>query len=211
MIQVYALKAFKEALKGVIRDVRVAWLLEEMSLPYERIVMDATQGENKTPEYLKLNPTGKVPTLVDGDMVLFESAAICEYLTDKYKKFMPVVGSQDYYLVKQWSYFVLTNLDPLASRVFGCDFFFEQNSTTQHIRQLAVEQVMRFLKVLDERLQESEYLVGNTITLADIYLTCALGSLRHTNMVHDYRNLRAHYEKCTSRPAFQTAFARNGI
>ncbi len=77
MITVYSLSAFKSELKGVIRDIRVVWTLEELGMPYERKVMDPLQREHKAAEYRAIHPFGKVPAIRDGDFTLFESAAIC--------------------------------------------------------------------------------------------------------------------------------------
>jgi glutathione S-transferase len=66
------------------RAVRPRWLLEELGVPYELVKLDPSKQENKTPAFLALHPFGEIPVLVDGDVTLFESAAICLYLADRF-------------------------------------------------------------------------------------------------------------------------------
>ena len=66
------------------RSFSAIWLMEETGLPYERVLTDITTGAQKAPEYLEINPMGKVPALKDGDAALGEAAAICAYIADRY-------------------------------------------------------------------------------------------------------------------------------
>ncbi len=122
-ITIYGLAAFKPQLKGVIRDARCQWVLEELGVPYKHVVMDPTKAENKTPEYLAIHPMGKVPAMVDGTMTLIESAAICEYLAEKYSRLIPNSKDPEYFLHKQWMYYARTTVEPQSTRIFSCDFF----------------------------------------------------------------------------------------
>lgn len=209
-LTLYGVKAFRPELKGVIRDLRVAWLLEELSREYKHVILDPTLNENKSAEYLALSPTGKVPALQDGDLTLFESAAILEYLADKHDQFFPEIGSIDYYEAKQWNYFVVSNVDPQVARVFACDVFYEQNETTQHIRSLALDQIPRFFSVLEKNLSQNEFLLGENFSIADILLATSLNYIRHSTILNDYPHLNAYHRKCTSRPAYLKAYAMNG-
>ena len=76
------------------RSFTALWLMEETGQPYERVLTDITTGAQKTPEYLKINPMGKVPALRDGDATLAEAAAICAYIAERYPdaKLAPPVG-----------------------------------------------------------------------------------------------------------------------
>ena len=89
MLKLFGVKPALKELKGITRDIRVGWVLEELDLKYEYIALDPKKGEMQTPEYFKLNPTGKVPTLSDGEFSIFESSAICSYLAHKEKKLIP--------------------------------------------------------------------------------------------------------------------------
>ncbi len=211
MIKLYGAKAFKEELKGAIRDIRPAWVMHELNVPFERISLDPIKDENKSPEYLKLNPTGKVPTLVDGEFSVFESAAICEYLAEKYVGLVPTIGTSDYYKWKQWNYWTATNIEPLCGRIYGADFFMDAGPTTDAIRRMALEALPRFLKPLNVMLSEQKFFMGDKLMVPDVFLTCALNTLRHTEILSDYPSVRAHFDSCVSRPAFQRAAQVNGL
>ena len=102
------------------RAGRPRWLLEELGVPYEIVPVDLAQGEHKKPEYMKIHPHGAVPALADGDLVLFESAAICMYLADKYpeKKLAPAVGTPARGLYYQWMIYTMATLEPPVVQIF---------------------------------------------------------------------------------------------
>ena len=209
-MQLYGLKAFRPELKGIIRDLRVAWLLEELERPYELIQLDPSKEENKTPEYLKLNPMGKVPTLVDGDFAIYESAAICEYLAEKHKKFIPSVGTPQYYICKQWNYFMVANVEPQCARLFSSTYFMENKEEAQVVRRLAMDILPRFLNTLEKHLETRTYMMGDEFTMTDILLVSSLTYAKPANVLKDYPVLTRYFERVTLRPAFQVASNKNG-
>lgn len=211
MIQVYGAKAFKEVLKGAIRDLRPVWTLEELGVPYERIVLDPMKGENKTEAYLKINPTGKVPTMVDGEVVLFESAAISEYLAEKFQRLFPQIGTPAYYQARQWNYWVVSNLEPLCGRVFGADFFLDPGPTTDEIRSMALETLPRFLAPLNERLGKQKFILSDEFSVTDVLAVTTLNGIKHTSIMNDFPNIARYFGECQKRPAFQKAVATNGL
>ena len=93
------------------------WMLKELDAEHERIIADIQSGEQNSPEYRAINPMGKVPTLVDGDLVITETAAICAYLADKFleKAFAPPVGSPERGRYYRYLFFPGTTLEPLLS------------------------------------------------------------------------------------------------
>ena len=103
------------------RSVRPRWLLEEIGVPYDLVRMNLQAGDTKRPEYLKINPNGAVPALQDGDLCLFESAAICLYLTDKFpeKRLAPPVGTPARGLYYQWVQYAMNGLEPPAVDIFA--------------------------------------------------------------------------------------------
>lgn len=210
MIKIYAASSSKPFLKGGIRDLRPTWLLLELDLPFERIPLDGKKGENKTPEYLALNPTGKVPTMIDGNLVLFESHAICEYIAEKSMRYIPRIGTEEYYKCRQWNYWFATNLEPLFGRVFAADFTLQPGPTTDEIRQSSLEAMPRFLNVLNEHLSRQSYMLGDAFMVTDIFPICTFFILRHREILKDYPYLQRYFEICTGRPAFQNALALNG-
>lgn len=210
MIKVYGAKAFRPELKGKIRDIRVTWLLEELGVPYERTVLDPVTGENRTPEYLALNPTGKVPTLVDGETVLFESGAICEYLAEKYGQLIPERNSRAYYEARQWNYWFLTNLEPQCLRIFSSDYFIEPGQTAAEIKKMALETLPRLLGVLEDRLTRHEFMLQSGFSVTDILAVTSLMGIFHCEILKGYPHIRTYLDRCQSRPAYLKAFTQNG-
>lgn len=209
-LKIYALKAFRPEMKGIIRDLRGVWVMEELGLKYDRISLDSEKGENKTPEYLRLNPLGKVPTLQDGDFSLYESAAICQYLAEKHGKLMPAHGSPDYFTYLQWCYWVVTNLEPQCSRVYGCDFFYEKNETTAQIRKMATEILSRFFPLLEGTFAKQETMMKSGFGVVDVLLMSSLTMIEKAKLLDAYPNIQAYVKRMAARPAYQRALEING-
>src|SRR5438874_13750739 len=96
------------------RAGRVRWMLEELAVPYEISRLDPALRQQKDPAYLALNPNGTVPTLTDGDVTMYESAAICMYLADKFPDagLAPPLGSRDRALYYQWIVYAMVTVEP---------------------------------------------------------------------------------------------------
>src|SRR3954462_5794306 len=102
------------------RSISAIWLLEETGLPYERVLTDISIGEQKRPEYLAINPMGKVPGLQDGDAALGEAAAICAYIADRYPetKLAPDVTDPLRAKYLQWLFFSPGCIEPAIIQIF---------------------------------------------------------------------------------------------
>jgi glutathione S-transferase len=147
---------------------RVMLTLEVKKLAYESKLLQFSKGENKTPAYLQLNPRGKVPSLKDGDFVLYESLAIMSYLDRKYPD-PPLFGKTPEETGLIWralaeceSYVVSA-----SNKVVRPIFFGEGLDKVEEIQQ-AAQTLRQEFKTIDERLAGSHWLVGNKISAADI-------------------------------------------
>src|SRR3954452_5865788 len=103
---------------GPTRSIRVRWTLQELGVPFESVPVNLLAGEHRRPEFLKINPAGKLPVLVDGDLVLTESVAIVLYLADKYpeKGLIPTALEQRAQL-HRWLLFTATELEQPLWRI----------------------------------------------------------------------------------------------
>lgn len=100
------------------RSGRIRWTLEELGVPYERKTVDFRTDENMSPAYLAVNPMGRIPALVDGNLKMFESGAICLYLAEKHDKGLaPGAGSPRRPAFLQWSFFATAHLDHFGTEV----------------------------------------------------------------------------------------------
>ncbi len=210
MITVHCLQAFKPTLKGIIRDVRTIWTLEELGVPYERKIMNAMKGEHKQPAFLALNPFGKVPTIQDGEVTLYESSAICIYLGDKYGKLMPGTGLRERALYNQWMAFATATLEPMAFRVFGYDHGDDKNPVAEKIRNDSLGHVDGWLGVVDAELGKRPYLLGDAFTIADIMMSSVARIVQHTEVAAKHPRFAAYLKKNYARPGFERALKNHG-
>ena len=145
--------------------------LEEAGVEYDLTYIDFSKKEQKAPEYLKLNPNGRIPTIVDrsnNDFVVFESGAILWYLAEKYQKFLPSDANQKSETL-QWLMFQMAGIGPMM----GQAMYFQRIAAKQgHEDEFAIKRYVdesrRLLEVLNTRLQGRQYLVNDEFTIADI-------------------------------------------
>jgi glutathione S-transferase len=147
---------------------RVMLTLEVKGLAYESKLLEFSKGDHKTPAYLKLNPRGKVPTLKDGDFVLYESLAIMSYLDRKYPD-PPLFGrtAEETGLIWRALAECESYLVSAGDKIVRPIFFGKGLDKVDEIRQ-AAETLRQELKIIDERLAGSLWLVGDKISAADI-------------------------------------------
>jgi len=149
---------------GSPNPTKVALFLEESGLPYEAIAVDTRNGDQFQPDYLKLNPNGKVPTIVDGETCVFDSNAILLYLAEKTGKFLPSPAARGELL--SWLMFAATGVGPYSGQGVHFKHFAPEKIPYAIDRYLF--EVRRHFHVLDSRLADRRYLVGGTYTIVDM-------------------------------------------
>ena len=192
------------------RAVRPRWLLEEIGATYELVRINLTAGEQKKPEYLAINPNGAVPTLVDGDLVLYESAAICQYLTDKFpeKKLAPAVGTPARGLYYQWIHYAMSALEPPAVTLFMQTMRKPEAERDAKVIAEAQTQLAAALKVVDAALEGRDYMLGKEFTTADVMVGSTVAWCQMLGAVGPgTKNLGSYLARLLSRPAQQRAMA----
>lgn len=192
------------------RATRVTWALEEIGAEYHYHLVDLMKGEGQSPEFLRLNPFGKVPVLVDGDLVLSESAAICTYLGDKHpeSELVPPTGSGERAKYDQWCYFVLTELEQPLWTLHKHRFVFPEEKRVSQILEVAVWEFQRALAVFEQGLGEQEYLVGNSFSMADILAAHTLRWARAAKQKINSSQLQAFEQRICGRTALERAKQR---
>lgn len=190
-------------------------LLEEIGVPFELVPVDRSRDEHKSPAYLALNPNGLIPVLVDGDLVLFESAAICLHLADTHPAagLAPAPGTPERAHLYKWLAW-LTNT--LQSRLLICFYperWADDAEAIAQVRARARANVGAMLNVLDAELARhgGPWLLGERFSLLDPY---ALMLCRWTRgFDHPARNharLGPYLERVLARPATRRVFEREG-
>jgi GSH-dependent disulfide-bond oxidoreductase len=194
--------------------VKVSIALEEMGLPYEPHAIDIGKNESWTPEFLSLNPNGKIPAIIDPDgpggkpFGLFESGAILLYLADKTGKLVPADAARRYETI-QWVFFQMAFIGPMFGQVGYFHKFAGKDIPDKRPLERYRAESKRLLGVLDTRLDGRQWIMGDDFTIADISM---LGWVR--NLVGFYgardlvefdtlKHVPAWLERGLARPAVQ--------
>src|SRR5262245_47431320 len=192
------------------RAFRVLWMARELGLQYESVPLDPRAGDTRKPDYLKINPNGHVPAIVDGDYVLWESLAINLYLAKKHGGPLAPADLAEEGKALAWSMWALTELeDNIAPLVQSVLMPPERKPDAARVER-AKEGLNAPLRVLDAALAQSQYLLGSRFTVADLNVVGVVAGLRIANFdVGAWPNVRAWLATCTGRKAFAELGLRN--
>ncbi len=185
------------------RAGRARWMLEELEIPYELHRLDPSVRENRQPPYLALNPLGTVPTLVDGDVVVYESLAICLYLADKFpdKGLAPPPGSPERGPYYQWSVFSMVTLEKGLDLVNLHTVRLPEDKRIPQAAEMGRARFLEAAAVLDQALADREYLVGGRFTTADLVTGAVLGWGKLFGLLGDHPRLVDYVRRQVGRPA----------
>ena len=192
------------------RAVRCLWALEELGEPYEFHVLDFKNGEHLSPWFLELNPNGKVPAFVDGDLTLFESAAICTYLGEKFPKlgFVPS-ARRERALYDQWMFFIMSELEQPLWSIGKHKFALPKEYRIKEMKTTALYEWERALKVFAKGLANKSYLLGGEITMVDIVAGQTLQWARTFDVPIEISEVNNYRKRLIARPAFQAMVAKH--
>ena len=183
----------------------VHWTLEELGVPYEKVQIDLKAGEQKKPDYLKLNPNGRVPLIVHEGTPIFESAAIQMYLGEQFgvdKGLYPKAGPQRGEVMK-WIVWTNATLGDAMSRVGrNLGQWAPEDERNAKAGTRAKTEVEDLLRIVEENLKGKQYLTGERFTLADIHLASWMEYVKMMGVdLAPYAQLTAWLGRCTARPA----------
>lgn len=184
------------------RATRVAFLLEELGVPYERRTLDLAAGENKRPAHLAVHPHGLVPALRDGDTVVFETAAICLYLADRFPegRLAPAVGSPGRAAYYQWSVYSVATLEPALSDIW-LQRQRPEGERDQVVLRSAAERFRASAAVLTAALK-GPYLLGERFSAADVLIGSMLIWGEAMGLLEGENHLAEYAARIRARPAF---------
>ncbi|KVD07697.1 glutathione S-transferase [Burkholderia ubonensis] len=183
------------------RSQRALWGLKELDADFEFISVNLLEGEHKRPEFLRLNPAGKVPVLVDGDLVIPESAAIVLYLADKYpqKALLPVdlaARAQAY----RWVMFAVTELEQPLWRITRHTMLYPPDKRLPADIALAREDFVNMAAILDRHLDGRAFIVGDALTVADCVTAYLIDWANELKLIDAFPQLQAYLERLYARP-----------
>ncbi len=190
------------------RSVRVRWLLEELGLPHQL----ETRGlvELKVPEHVALHPLGKVPVLVDGDLVLLESGAIVQYLLENYGhgRLEPKLGSPERPAFLQWIHFAEATLMPPLGLLAQHTLIRRPEERIAAVVPDATRSAKSALGVIDAALAGREWLTRE-FSGADIMMGYSVALANLLELVSgEFANVKAYLGRCNERPSFRRSMAR---
>lgn len=184
------------------RAPRVHWMLNELGLDYKIVNVDQNKGETQKPEFLAINPMGKVPAIDDNGTKLFESIGINLYLAMKYGKGLWPKEIEDQGRILQWSFWVMTEVEPQLIAILVEKFFPPEGKSNEDKIKAAWAALDRPLKVLNAHLKARQYLVGDGFSVADVNVASVLDLANLMDL--DYKpwpNVQAWLDRCLARPA----------
>ncbi len=187
------------------RGFRVIWVCEELSVPYEIVPVDFAAEYRATPEWRALNPVGKVPVMTDGDMTMFESCAMLQYILDRYGdgRLQPSRDDPDYAHYLQWSWFAeATFARPLGEIVnHRREFDPELDAVVAEMKSRATACVA----AIDAALSGRSYLLGEAMSAADLSICYTMRGYRRMVSETLPAAVQAYFDRVTALPSYTAA------
>jgi glutathione S-transferase len=186
---------------GPTRSIRVRWTLQELGVDFEPIRVNLVAGEHQRSEFLKINPAGKIPVLVDGDLVLTESVAIVLYLAEKYsnKGLLPVNLDQRAQ-VNRWLLFAATELEQPLWRISRHTALYPEEQRLPADVIIASREFKEMATVAEKHMQGRKYVVGDRVTVADFVLAYTLDWGNEDKLLGECPQLLAYMKRMYARP-----------
>lgn len=188
-------------------------VLRELGLAHELVAVDQGAGEQRSQDYLRLNPHGRVPTLVHGELVLYEAAAICLYLADLAPGALaPALGDPRRPLLYQWTCFLTNTLQPALMTFHYPERALSAPACRAALREHGERWSGELFERLDRELERRPYLLGDQLSICDLFLWM-LGRWARTfaRPPRDLPHLGPYLRGLTARPSVQGVLAAEGL
>ncbi|MFY0580657.1 glutathione S-transferase family protein [Cystobacter fuscus] len=189
--------------KGLARDTRVRWALEEVGQPYQ--VRLVSFREMKEPAHLALHPFGQIPTYEEGDLALFETGAIVFHIAQRHAGLLPKEDNARARAIT-WMFAALNTVEPPILELGTAELLEGDKSWHAERLPLVKERVRNRLKQLSDRLGNADWLDG-AFSAGDLMMVSVLLRLRSSGLLDEYPNLAAYVARGEARPAYKRAFA----
>lgn len=191
-------------------------VLEELGVAYDWIDMDMDAGAARDPEFLKLNPKGRVPVLIDGDFVLTESAAICLHLAEKFPQagLLPAPGTRERARAYEWMLFLSNTLQPALLDWFHPDWLIADETQHAAIKDNAADRIGRHLAHIDATLaaRGKPYCLGASVSTADFFVHMLARWTRHLKVpAYSHPSIKRLTDAMKTRPSVVRMMARQKI
>ena len=192
---------------GAPNPMKVALFLEEAGLAYEPMPVDTRKGEQFAPDFVAINPNSKVPAIVDGDVIVFDSNAILLYLAEKTGKFLPPAGDKARGELLSWLMFVASGVGPFSGQAVHFQHYAPEK--VPYAQKRYMFEAKRHYGLLNNRLATHRYLVAETYTIVDMDLwgwaRLVPFMLSNDNAWTEFPHLKRLVDEIEARPAAQRA------
>jgi glutathione S-transferase len=190
------------------RALRAIWGIEEVGIEFEQVPV--TYGpDSKSADYLSVNPNGRIPALIDGDLQLFESMAINLYLAKRYGGALYPASAEDEARAWQWSVWAISEIEPLQMQIVVQKLFTPEDKRNPKVIEGATKGLQRPLKVLDAALADRAWLVGDAFSVADLNVASVMHLMKMIRFTYaEHANVQRWADACYARPALARALAR---
>jgi glutathione S-transferase len=206
-IEITALKSVPEPAKGLVRDIRVRWALEEAGQPYTVRKLDMRmdlRGDRPT-DYLAESPFGQIPTYREGDVAMFESGAIVLHIGERSEALLPrdAFGRAR---ATSWLLAALNNIEPATWNYAMLGVFYGGKDWAEQAKPIFEEAARKRLEPVAAYLGDKDWLEGH-FTAGDLMMVCVLKVARRRGLLDDFPTLAAYQARGEKRPAYQRALA----
>jgi glutathione S-transferase len=201
MITLYGFGTIFPEGRGETKDLWAQWALEETGLPYRVHALDHTGGELDGDAFGRISPFRQAPVIDDDGFIVAESAAVVLYLAEKAGKLIPG-DVQGRTRVMQWCFAAVSTVAPTLICLDVIEIFDSGNAAPKlrtDVRKLAA----RWFGDVERRLEDREWIACADFTAADIMMSSVLRSIRKTDLMEPFPRIKAYYERCHARPAWQ--------
>ncbi len=200
MITLYGFSNIFEGGRGETKDLRAQWALEETGLPYRFHGLDQTAGDLDSTAYRQISPFRQAPVIEDDGFVVAESAAVVLYIAEKAQKLIPA-DFQGRMRVVQWCFAATSTVEPTLQAMDVVAIF--GNGSDENLNKQVRELALRWLGDVERRLEGREWIACAEFSAADIMMAGVLRTIRKTDLMDSLPRLKAYYERCFARPAWQ--------
>jgi len=200
MLTLYGFSKVNAMARGMTRDLRVLWALEEMQLPFEIAGMDHPAHDLSTPAYRQLSPFEQIPSIDDDGLVLSESAAIVFYLAKKSGRLIPADRDGETQVMR-WSFAAMNTVEPPLQGLLLLDWT-AKGECPKH-REFLVGWSHRVLGNLERWLADRQFVATEEFTVADLLMVHVLRGIQDAELLAPYPGLVAYRDRCLARPAWQ--------
>jgi glutathione S-transferase len=183
------------------RSIRARWILQELEVDFEAVTVNLAAQEHRNPEFLELNPAGKVPVLLDGELVLTESVAIVLYLAEKYPDHGFIPAELDLRAeLYRWVLFAVTELEQPLWRIARHTTLYPEKDRLEADIALARRDFLPMAAILEEHMKGRTYAVSDRVTAADFVVAYTLDWAGEVRLLGECPALRNYVERMYDRP-----------